>query len=208
MLMKLIFGYWIYPATKNWSTWAVGQEAAGVELQLLHEADLAVVTETVEIPLRKDKDGGGRVREGRNREVEGLFSQDQRPVGLQKTHTRTHAYLFYLYNPLYNKAEFAVIINFISVMFDPIDSKLLAQSGGTHVQPLASSLGGQVRILSTLSFCSHSQSLIPENQRDRQLLTCHAMDHIQACVRVELITACSSLCCKTFPRLTHKCTGS
>lgn len=69
-------------------TWGVGQEAAGVELQLLHEADLAVVAETVEVPLAQNEDGGGGVGEGGHGEVEGLFSQDKRPIRLEEnTHT-------------------------------------------------------------------------------------------------------------------------
>lgn len=72
----------------SWFTWGVGEEAARVELQLLHEADLTIVTETVEVPLTQDKDRGGGVGEGGHREVHGLFSQDKRPVRLEEnTHT-------------------------------------------------------------------------------------------------------------------------
>lgn len=46
---------------------------------------------------------------------------------------------------------------------------LVAAVFRTHRQPLACSLEGQVRILSTLRLCSHGQSLIPGSQRDRQL---------------------------------------
>lgn len=50
---------------------------------------MAVVTETVEVPLTQNKDGGGGVGEGGHREVQGLFSQDKRPVRLEEnTHTR------------------------------------------------------------------------------------------------------------------------
>lgn len=85
--------YWRRPRdSASWFTWSVRQEAAGVELQLLHEADLAVVTQTVEVPLPQNKDGGGGVGEGGHTEVQGLFSQDKRPVGLEDGHTHTHSY--------------------------------------------------------------------------------------------------------------------
>lgn len=64
-------------------TWGIRQEAAGVELQLLHKAQLAIVTETVEVPLTQNEDGGGGVGEGGHREVKGLFSQDKGPVRLE-----------------------------------------------------------------------------------------------------------------------------
>lgn len=65
-------------------TWGVGQEAARVELQLLHEADLSILTETVEVPLTQNKDGSRGVGEGGHWEVQGLFSKDDRPVGLEE----------------------------------------------------------------------------------------------------------------------------
>lgn len=83
--------YWRRPRdSASWFTWGVRQEAAGVELQLLHEADLAVVTQTVEVPLPQNKDGGGGVGEGGHTEVQGLFSQDKRPVGLEDGQNHTH----------------------------------------------------------------------------------------------------------------------
>lgn len=39
-------------------TRGVRQEAAGVELQLLHEVDLSVVTQAVEVTIAQDEDGG------------------------------------------------------------------------------------------------------------------------------------------------------
>lgn len=78
--------------SEDWAsrfTWGVGQEAAGVELELLHEAHLAIVTETVQVPLPQNKDGGGGVGKGGHREIKGLFSQDKRPVRLEES---THAH--------------------------------------------------------------------------------------------------------------------
>ena len=77
-----------------WFTWVIGQEAAGVVLQLLHEADLAVVTETVEVPLTQNEDGGGGVGEGGHAEVQALFSQDERPVGLRENYSTLYSQFF------------------------------------------------------------------------------------------------------------------
>lgn len=67
---------------------------------------------------------------------------------------------------------------------------LVAAVFRTHRQPLASSLEGQVRILSTLRLCSHGQSLIPGSQRDTDswLKQTHRVyvDHIQSPVSVVL----------------------
>lgn len=58
-----------FKGSVSWFTWGVGQKGAGVELQLLHEADLAAVTETVEVPLTQNEDEGGVVGEGGHTEV-------------------------------------------------------------------------------------------------------------------------------------------
>lgn len=72
----------------SWVTRGIWQEAAGVELQLLHEMDLPIVTETVDVPLTQDEDVGRSMGERGHTEIQGLLSQHKYPVRLWE-HTNT-----------------------------------------------------------------------------------------------------------------------
>lgn len=78
----------------SWVTRGIWQEAAGVELQLLHEMDLPIVTETVDVPLTQDEDVGRSMGERGHTEIQGLLSQHKYPVRLWE-HTKTQNNVIY-----------------------------------------------------------------------------------------------------------------
>lgn len=55
-------------------TWGIGKEAAGVVLEFLHEADLAIVPEAEQVPFPKYEDGGDWGRDGGDVDIQRLLS--------------------------------------------------------------------------------------------------------------------------------------